>query len=556
MTLYLILFSIIVFSCIALDKVSNKLGIPALLAFLILGLFVGWAQTPERADYPIFEGISNIALLLIIFYGGFGARWKSVKPYVAEASLLASVGVIVTVVITTLGCRYLLNMKWIEALLISAIIGSTDAASVFSILRTKKLNLKKGTTPILEMESGSNDPFAYILTILVLDIIAMLDSGAVSVPIGSVLIMLLKQVGFGLAFGFGLGYAVKKFLERHPMSSGSLDSIYIMAVALIAYALPGLVDGNGFLSVYIVGVILGNSHIQAKKELVHFFDGIVTLVQMLLFFMLGLLAIPSTMLDALLPAVVILLVMTFISRPVSVFSVLSFFRTKGNIKKPKYSVNQLSFISFVGLRGAASIVFVIMALSNNEKIGVDIYNIVFLIVIMSISIQGSLIPWASKLMKMIDNHEDVSTNFNDFSEGTDMIFGKIKVTRDSSWCGMKIADLDLPKNMILVMVLRNDKKILPKGRVLLQEDDEVIAGLKSWELEQGVELTQHKLLGSSKLDGVLVKDMPSHHDNVILMIDRNGEQIIPTGKTVLHNDDTLFMIKLQPGVTKVMFEQE
>jgi len=550
MAIYLIAFAAIVFACIGLDKVSNKLGVPALLAFLILGLLVGWAHTLERSHYPTVEGICNVALLLIIFYGGFGARWKSVKPYVAEASLLASVGVVVTVAVTACGCHYLLDLAWTESLLISAIIGSTDAASVFSILKTRKLNLKKGTTPILEMESGSNDPFAYILTILVLDLVTGSAGAADTV------FMLLKQVGFGALFGFGIGFFVKWFVQKFPIPAGGMDSLYIMAVAIVAYALPGLVDGNGFLCVYIVGVILGTAHMQCKKELVHFFDGLVTLVQMLLFFMLGLLAQPATMLESVIPAIVIIAVMTFISRPVATFSVLSCFREKGNPLKAKYPFNQLSFISFVGLRGAASIVFVIMALAHNETIGEAIYNTVFLIVIMSISIQGSLIPWAANKMKMIDNNEDVSTNFNDFSEGSDMIFGKIKITQDSSWCGVKIADLDLPKNLILVLVLRGDKKVLPKGRVVLQLGDEVVAGLKSWELEEGVELTQHKLLPSSKLDGVLVKDMPTHHDNVILMIDRGGSEIIPTGKTVLHNDDTLFMIKLQEGVTKVMFNQE
>lgn len=554
MTVYLLLvFSAIMFACILLDKFSNKLGVPALLAFLLLGLLIGWTITVERSSYPTAETISNIALLLIIFYGGFGARWKSVKPYVSEAGLLASVGVIITVTVTACGCHYLLSIPWTESLLISAIIGSTDAASVFSILRTRKLNLKRGTAPILEMESGSNDPFAYILTILVLNLITG------TADAGDIVLMLLKQVGFGAAFGLGIGWAAKKFIEKKGLPIGGMEYMFIMAIALIAYALPGTIDGNGFLSVYIVGVQLGRAHISTKKQIVHFFDGLVTLVQMLLFFMLGLMAQPENMLEAIVPAIVILLVVTFVSRPVSIFSVLSFFRKKeedGSVSH-KYTVGQMGFISFVGLRGAASIVFVIMALSNSEVLGVEIYNTVFLIVIMSISIQGSLIPWAARTMKMIDNTEDVSTDFNDFSEDANMIFGKIKVTKNSSWLGMKIADLDLPKNLILVLILRNGEKILPKGRVVLCLGDEVIAGLKAWELEDGVELTQHKILPSSKLDGVLVKDEPSHHDNVILMIDRPGQEpIIPTGKTVLRNDDILFILKLQPGVTKEIFEDQ
>ncbi len=545
MSLFLISFAAIIFTCIVLDKVSNRLGVPALLAFLILGLIVGWAHTIDRSQYSLMESVCNIALLLIIFYGGFGVRWQSAKPIIKESSLLASFGVVLTVFITGIACHYVLLFDWTVSLLIAAILGSTDAASVFSILRTRKLGLKNNIAPMLEMESGSNDPFGYIMTVILLSVLAG------SLDASHVLWMLFKQVFFGALFGFGIAWGAKRILLRFPISVGGMSSLYIMAVALIAYALPGVVDGNGFLSVYIVGVILGNTHMSDKKELVHFFDGIVNLVQMLLFFLLGLMAKPATMLDAIVPAIVILLIMVFVARPLAIHAILLPFRDPNNIRKCKYTFNQRNFISFVGLRGAASIVFVVMAISQSMLVSDEVYNVIFCVVILSISIQGSLIPYMAKTLKVIDDGEDVMKTFSDFSEGCEMQFGKILIPSNSSWCGKKIADLDIPKNLILALVIRGDEKILPKGRVTLLEGDVVICGLKAWNLEDGIQLREHKMDNNSKWDGVLIKDYPTHHDNVILMIQRGDEQIIPTGKTELKSNDLLVVLETQNGVKRL-----
>lgn len=401
MSYTLLISAIVIIACIVFNKLSSKLGIPMLFAFIILGMFFGSDGFVKIKfdNYRYAENICSASLIFIMFYGGFGTNWNEAKPVVIKSILLSTLGVVSTAIITGIFCHYVLNFPLLESMLLGAVISSTDAASVFSILRSKKLNLKNNTSSMLEIESGSNDPFSYMLTIIVLSIM----NGSASKS--EIIIMAFTQILFGILFGVLIAKIALLALKKFNFITPGFDAIFVFAIALLGYALPSLIGGNGYLSVYIVGIIMGNYHIENKISLVHFFDGVTGLMQMLIFFLLGLLSFPSQMPKLVIPAIFISLFLTFIARPISTFAILTPF---------KCPLNQQLLVSWSGLRGAASIVFAIMATTNPAYTSNDIFHMVFCIVLFSILIQGSLIPLIAKRLDMIDEESDVMKTFNDY----------------------------------------------------------------------------------------------------------------------------------------------
>ena len=364
----LLFLAVVMLACTAFLKLSVRLGIPALLAFLFLGMLFGSDGLFKIAfdDYAVTEQICSVALIFIMFYGGFGTNWRAARPVAVPSILLSSVGTLLTALLTGGFCHFVLGMPLLQGLLCGAVLGSTDAASVFSILRARNLALKENTDSLLEVESGSNDPFAYMLTAVLL---AAMETG---ITPGGAALLLVKQLAFGLVFGFGVGMAALWLLRRLRFAFSGSDTILVVATALLAYAAPTLLGGNGFLSVYIAGIILGNGDIGRKETLVPFFDGVTSIMQMVLFFVLGLLSYPSRMPAVLLPALGIALFLTLVARPVAVFLLMTPF---------KGSLGQKLLVSFSGLRGAASVVFAVMAVISPAYIEMDIFHIVFVVVL-------------------------------------------------------------------------------------------------------------------------------------------------------------------------------
>ena len=284
----LLFLAVVILVCVAFHRLSVRLGVPALLAFLILGMLFGSDGIARIAfdDYDFADQLSTVALLFIMFYGGFGTNWRAAKPVAVQSIVLSSAGTVLTALLTGAFCHLALGMPLLEGLLCGAVLGSTDAASVFSILRARKRALKENTDSMLEVESGSNDPFAYMLTAV---LITAMESG---ITPGAVLGVLAAQLGFGLLFGFGVGMAALWLLRRFKFGSGGFDTLLVVGVALLSYAAAALLGGNGFLSVYITGILLGNGEIRHKEALVPFFDGVTSMMQMVLFFLLGLLSFP------------------------------------------------------------------------------------------------------------------------------------------------------------------------------------------------------------------------------------------------------------------------
>lgn len=528
--LFLILIAFVILTSIWLNSLSSRMGIPALLAFMLLGmLFANNGLWPVRFDnYDMAKETCTVALIFIMFYGGFGTRWDAVKPVVRESVLLATLGVVLTAGLIGLFCHFVLKWEWLESLLFGSVMGSTDAASVFSILRSKRLGLRNNTAPMLEMESGSNDPAAYMCTAILLSVMNGSASG------GGIAWNIFAQIAFGAGCGVGIAWLATRVFRKMSFATDGFDSLFVFSTAIAAYAIPALIGGNGYLSAYLVGIILGNEEFRGKRSLVSFFDGITGLMQMLLFFLLGLLARPTLLHKAILPALAIFAFMLLVARPVAVFGILTPFK--------KYSFKQQTLISFVGLRGAASVVFAIMAMMDPAFLQNDIFNIVFVVVLLSITVQGSLIPWAAKKLDMVDPGADVMKTFNDYSEGTDMNFGRIAITPDSTWAGKQIRELGLPRNVLIALVVRGPQRIQPGGNTLLLPGDEVITLTRGY-ADTSTSLEEKTIKADSRRVGERIADQPGK--GLIVLVRRGEENIIPSGDTVLQAGDRIVILNLK-----------
>ncbi len=529
LTLFLILIAVVIFTCVLLNNATSRIGVPVLLAFILLGmLFSNNGLIPIRMeDHTFVEQLCTAALVFIMFYGGFGTRWSAARPVAAESVLLATVGVVMTAGITGVACHFLLKWSWLESLLLGSVVSSTDAASVFSILRSHNLGLKNGTAPLLEMESGSNDPCSYMLTALML---SLLGGGASA---GSVIWMLVTQLGFGALFGYLIAKGAAYLMHKIRFETSGFDSMFLIAIALFSYAIPSLVGGNGYLSAYIVGIMLGNEEFGGKKNMVHFFDGFTGLMQVLIFFMLGLLAHPAFLNSVALPAVVIFLVLLLVARPVAVALLLTPFG--------KYSFKQQMLISFCGLRGAASIVFAIMATVGEVVLENDIFNTVFCIVLISIAMQGWLLPWAAKRLDMIDPDADIMKTFSDFSEEVDLQFTEIRINESSAWNGKYVKELQLPGGLLLCMLIREgEEPVVPRGSTMINAGDKVIVCSKSLTDPHSIRITKHLITEKSRMKDRPLRDYQNKTSQAILIM-RGNETIIPHGDTVICVGDVIYI---------------
>ncbi|MGN1177068.1 MAG: potassium/proton antiporter [Roseburia sp.] len=526
MTGFVLLAAAVILLCLVLNRLSDKLGVPMLLAFILLGMLFGTDGILKIPfdNYEVAEQVCSISLIFIMFYGGFGTNWKQAKQVVGKAVLLSTVGVVLTAVVTGVFCYFILHFAFWESMLIGAVVSSTDAASVFSILRSKHLSLKYNTASLLEIESGSNDPCSYMLTVIILTIMSGKASG------GALLLMIFAQVIFGMLVGVvtaGLTYFV---LKKVKTTNDGFDTIFVFGMALLAYAFASMIGGNGYLSVYIAGIILGNKPLHNKKSMVHFFDGITGLMQMLIFFLLGLLSFPSHLPKIMPYAFAIALFLTFVARPISVFAILSFFRCP---------FKQQLLVSWSGLRGAASIVFAIMVMVSPAYTKNDIFHIVIFIVLFSISIQGTLLGVLAKKLDMIDEEGNVMKTFSDYSDEMPVEFIKIVIKEGHPWANCKIKDITSLPDVLLVLVLRGKKRLIPNGNTKLLAGDVVVLSALSPEEHLGLCLSEMKIEKDSDLIGKSIASMRLGKNHLVLLLKRKEEVIIPNGATRLRESDIL-----------------
>lgn len=532
MTALLLLAAIVIFACVLGNRVSQRFGVPTLLAFILLGMLFG-TDGLLRIDfdnYQIAEDVCSAALIGIMFYGGFGTSWQEARPIAVRASLLSSLGVVLTSLLTGLFCRYVLHFSMLEGMLIGAILGSTDAASVFSILRSKRLNLKGGTASLLEVESGSNDPFAYMMTIILLS--AMQGEG---LSLENILWTAGTQLILGLLFGVVIGKLGTLLLRRFPFGSGGLDAACLLALALLSYAVPTMLGGNGYLSAYLAGLLLGNADLPGQRGLVHFFDATTGLMQMLIFFLLGLLSFPSRLPQVLPIALPIALFLTFAARPGAVFLLLSPFRCP---------VRQQLLVSWAGLRGAASIVFAILAVNSPAVVQNDIYHIVFAVVLLSIAFQGTLLPAAARRLDMIGTGEDVMRTFSDYASETEVEFIQLNITPGHPWEGKTLRELALPSGLLCVMILRGEDPLTPRGKTILRVGDSAVLCAASFAgQEEGITLSEFPLTEGHPWVEKRINNLglPSHE--LIVLIRRGAKAFVPNGGTLLKSGDRIVVGK-------------
>lgn len=528
MLLELIAAAFIILCCIFGSKISLKFGLPTLLLFILLGMAFGsdGIFKIEFDNYIFAQNISSAALILIIFYGGFGTKWSKARKAAGRSILLSSAGTILTALLVGVFCTFVLKFEPTEGFLIGAVISSTDAASVFAILRSKKLNLKYRSAPILELESGSNDPFAYMLTVIILSIMQGGDSGSV----GEFALMFAKQLGFGLLFGGAFAFLGVLALKHIKFEESGFDAIFVCAMAIISYAIPAFFGGNGYLAAYITGIAMGNTDVPGKKALVNFFDGLTGITQIMLFFMLGLICFPSQMAHTILPAALIAVFLTLIARPLAVFLIMKPF---------KAPINQIALVSFAGIRGASSIVFAIMVAANDAYTKNDIFHIVFMIVLISISVQGSLLPLVARKTNMIDDGENVMKTFNDYSDENSVQFITLKVYEDGKWAGNMIKDIEIPQGLLIALIKRDGKSLIPYGGTTLLAGDELV--LSGVGFSDDKSRIFHEITIESDRHGKRVSELDLPRGDLIILIKRDGDMLVPNGQIELKEDDVLVM---------------
>lgn len=521
---FILVLSIIIFICIIANRISRKIGVPTLLLFILLGIALGSDGIFKIPfdDYVLAERVCSFALIFIIFYGGFGTCWRVAKPVAVKAMLLSSFGTVITAVLTAVFCYLVLKMSILEGLLLGSVLGSTDAASVFFILRSKKLNLKEGSASLLEMESGSNDPFAYMMTVIIL---TAMDG---SLNVRSISSLLVSQILIGVASGGLIGVIAARIIRRKHTWDDGFDTIFVFGIALLSYALPSVIGGNGYLSGYISGLIIGNQELSNQKDLVNFFDALTGLMQMVLFLLLGLLSFPTQMKSIIVPAILVSLFLTFIARPAAVALFLAPF---------KVTFGQYTVVSWAGLRGAASIVFAIMAFNHNTSLNYDIFHIVFGVVLFSILFQGSLLSVIAQLCNMIDADTDVMRTFSDYTNERQMQFVQVSIDKMHPWVNHLISEIDLLPNMLIAVLLRNGKTVVPHGQTMLLPGDnaflcaEGISNIPDIILKEFPITSDHRWCGK-KLSQAHISD-----DMIIVMVKRNGAVLIPDGSTRFFEND-------------------
>ena len=459
----LLIGAILIFCSILISKTGYRFGIPTLLLFLLVGMGFGsdglGLQFDSASDAQF---IGMMALSIILFTGGMDTKLHDIRPVLAQGILLSTIGVLVTTLLTG-GFIYFLSsstsadiaLPLLTSLLLAATMSSTDSASVFNLLRSQKMNLKENLRPMLELESGSNDPMAYMLTIALIQVVA---SGS-DLSIGGVAKDLLVQFFFGGVIGFAFGKFSVWLINKIQLSNASLYPILLLSLVFITFTTTDLLKGNGYLAVYIAGVVVGNARLAFRKEVNTFMNGLTWLFQIVMFLSLGLLVNPHEMLDVAWIAVLIALFMILVARPVSVFLCLLPFR--GMSHRARW------FVSWVGLRGAVPIIF--------ATYPQQIFNVVFFITLLSLIIQGMTISAGARMLHLDLPQEKEGNEFGvELPEEIDSQLMDQTLTAEMLKNGNRLADMDIPKGTLVMLVKRGNEFIIPNGQVELYEGDKLL----------------------------------------------------------------------------------
>ena len=470
----LLLASILVFAAILVAKAGSKLGAPSLLLFLLLGMAVGADGLGLTFDdFEVAESIGHFAMTIILLSAGLETSFSDIKPIYKQGALLSTVGVLITVGLSGLFI-WLVGGKAggfpiLACFMMAAVMGSTDSASVFSVLREKKLRLRENIGPMLELESGSNDPMAYMLTILLVKMLSIEVApghGAMSMILSGALVVLV-QIVVGLAIGVGVGFAAKWLLDHLSLPGFALPAILVLSLGFFANGVASVLGGNGLLAIYVAAIIIGNkAKVKQKKEILQFFSGLTWLMQLVMFLILGLLARPSQMLPVLLPAILIGLFMIVVARPASVFLTLLPFKGM--------SVRAKTFVSWVGLKGAGPILFALCPVVAGLEGASMMFNIVFIITLFSLLLQGVSLSKVARWLRLSYEETPKAETFGiEIPEEMGMLSDHV-VTPEDLAGGATLRDLRLPHGIRVLMVRRGEQFLVPHGSMQLQPEDHLV----------------------------------------------------------------------------------
>jgi potassium/hydrogen antiporter len=456
--------SVLLFLSVLASKASAKLGVPALLLFILIGMFAG-SEGPGgiEFDYPrLAQSVGVVALVFILFAGGLDTEWASVRPILWHGIALSTVGVGLTAVSVAWFAVRILEFSLLEGLLLGSIVSSTDAAAVFAVLRSKNVSLKNPLKPLLEFESGSNDPMAVFLTIGFVSLLTNKDASLLDL-----LPMFLLQMPVGALLGWIMGKGMVLAINNFRLEYDGLYPVLSLSLVLFTYGITDALGGNGFLAAYLAGLIMGNSSFVHKASLIRFHDGLAWLMQITMFLALGLQVFPSRIVPVIGIGLVVSLFLMLIARPLSVFLTLAFTRL---------SVKEKTLISWVGLRGAVPIILGTFPLVAGVPKADMIFNMVFFIVLTSVLLQGTSLPLVARWLGL----ESPLPSTPEYSlqlvrpDSIKAGLAEITISPMSAAVGKQIVGLGLPKEVVIMMIGRNKHAFIPTGRSILHAHDTLL----------------------------------------------------------------------------------
>lgn len=470
--------SILLAACVFMSKLTGRLGIPTLLVFIAVGMLAGSEGLGgiQFDDPAVAQTIGIVALVLILFSGGLDTEWKSIRPFMSHGVALATLGVLITCGLVGLFGKFVLDFSWLEAFLLGAVVSSTDAAAVFTVLRARGLSFTHGIREVLELESGSNDPMAVFLTITLIQLL-----GAEKTSFSVMIVSLFVQMGIGLIIGLGTGRWLRVILNKVRLEFEGLYPVLTIAAALLTYSVTQKLGGNGFLAVYVTALILGRASFIHKRSLIIFHDSLAWIMQIAMFLALGLLVYPSALLFVAGAGVGLALFMLFVARPIAVFLTMA---------PTKFNWREKTMISWMGLRGAVPIVLATYTLTADvEKSGV-IFNVVFFVVLISTLIQGFTLKPLSRILGVsIPHKKKIRFPFDYAVEGEiQSELREVEVPSDSIILGKSIAEINLPPKLLIVLLKRGLDVFAPRGGTIFQKGDVLMILAEEDELDKAIAL--------------------------------------------------------------------